>query len=115
MVSHTGSSLSAVYQPKPAAGPRPFASYCDAIAGSVPYELPAGGVSRAGNVVGRLAVTTDPPAATVVFANCGITRLTGSVSVSLPSSTSDRMAVLVIALVCVAMREVGAGLFPPAA
>ena len=62
-------------------------------------------VSRSRIVIGRFAGTTDPPVATVVFANCGIRRLTGSLIVSLPSSTSDRMAVLVMAFVCEAMRK----------
>ena len=37
IVSQTGSLLSAVYQPNPAAGPRPFFSYNDATDALVPY------------------------------------------------------------------------------
>src|SRR5678815_1668771 len=41
IVEHTGSSLSAVYHPHPAAGPSPFSRYRVASAESVPYEIPA--------------------------------------------------------------------------
>ena len=34
--SQIGSLLSAVYHPKPAAGPRPFCSYCELTDASVP-------------------------------------------------------------------------------
>ena len=62
-------------------------------------------------VIGRFAGTIGAtPAsvrtATVVFANAGMKRLTGSLRPSLPSSTSDRIATLVIALVCDAMRKI---------
>ena len=56
-MSQTGSLLSAVYQPKPAAGPRPFASYIGATWRSVPYEMPAVCVRRSRMVIGRRAGT----------------------------------------------------------
>ena len=82
-MSQTGSSLSAVYQPKPAAGPSPLASYSAATSGRVPYEMPAVCVSRSRIVIGRLAGTMRHAAAsrsstaTVVFANVGMKSPTG--------------------------------------
>ena len=43
---------------------------------------------------------------TVVFANAGMKRLAGSFSPILPSSTSDKIATLVIAFVCEAIRKI---------
>ena len=95
----------------PGPSPRTSAATC----GCVPYEMPAVCVSRSRIVIWRLAgtVSTPPPSfatGTVVFANAGMKRLTGSVSAELalpPCST--RTAALVIALVCDAMRKIVSG------
>jgi hypothetical protein len=83
----------------------------------VPYEMPAVCVRRSRTVIGRLAGTNDTPVpmsgpgpgslrvATVVLANVGTNRLTGSFKPTFPSSTSMRIAALVIAFVCDAMRK----------
>ena len=109
-MSQIGSSLSAVYHPKPAAGPSPFGSYNAATEGFVPYEIPAVCVSRSRIVICRFAgtiVPSDPfSVATVVFANAGMERPAGSFRPIFPSSISERIATLVSALVCEAMRKI---------
>ena len=119
IVSQIGSFLSAVYQPNPAAGPNPFSSYIVATELSVPYEMPAVCVSRSRMVICRFAGTMVTPVslrtATLVEANAGMKRLTGSLMLIFPSSTSDRIATLVIAFVCEAMRKIVFGvIFRPA-
>ena len=70
-------------------------------------------VSRSWIVIGRRAATTVRPLsaldATVVCANAGMNRLTGSLNAILPSSTRMRIAVLVIAFDCDAMRKIASG------
>ena len=67
-------------------------------------------VSRSAIVIARRAGTGDAPVApftaTVVFANAGMNRLTGMLGVRRPSSIRARMAALVSALVCEAMRKI---------
>ena len=67
-------------------------------------------VSRSAIVIARRAGIVEAPAspftATVVFANAGMNRLTGMFGVSRPSSIRARMAALVSALVCEAMRKI---------
>jgi len=76
---------------------------------SVPYEMPAVWVSRSLIVMERVAGLTTRPVslfvATVVCAKAGMKRLTGSPSAIFPSSTSDRIATVVMAFVCDAMRN----------
>ena len=61
-------------------------------------------------MISRLAGTIDTPAslfiATVVLANDGMKRLTGSVNPIVPSSTRVSTATLVIAFDCEAMRKI---------
>ena len=110
MVTQVSSSLSAVYHPSPAAGPSPSASYWEETRGSMPYEIPAVCVSRSAIVIARRAATADagdsPLTTTVVLPNAGMKRLTGMFGVSRPSSISARMATLVSAFVCEAMRKI---------
>ena len=76
----------------------------------MPYEMPAVCVSRSAIVIARRAGTVEAPAspftATVVFANVGMNRLTGMFGVRRPSSIRARIAALVSALVCEAMRKI---------
>jgi hypothetical protein len=67
----------------------------------VPYEIPAVCVSRSWMVMARLAGTMRPSAsATIVFLKVAMKLPTGSEMPILPSSTSIRIAALVIAFVC---------------
>ena len=79
----------------------------------MPYEMPAVCVSRSRMVIARLAATTErlvsTRTATVVWAKSGMNLLTGSLSETFPSSTSDMMATLVSAFVCDAIRKIASG------
>ena len=77
---------------------------------SVPYEMPAVWVSRSRIVMARRAGTVAIPVSiltvTVVLANPGMNSPTGVVSDRRPSSISDRIATLVSAFDCDAMRKI---------
>ena len=59
-----------------------------------------------GRRAGTISRPFSPVVATVVLANSGMKRLTGSESVSLPSSSRMRAATLVMAFDCDAMRKI---------
>ena len=110
-MSQIGSSLSAVYQPQPAAGPSPLRFV-------LRRDRRLGAVRDAGGVRQQIADRDRPPRRHLVD-DAALVRApppsswrtrdvaaAGSLSASLPSSMSDRMATLVIALVCDAMRKI---------
>ena len=69
--------------------------------------MPAVWVSRSRIVIARFAGTAGPPGVvTVVLANPGMKRPAGSLRPICPSSINDRIATLVNAFVCDAMRKI---------
>ena len=72
--------------------------------------MPAVCVSKSAIVIARRAGTVDAPISsftmTVVLAYAGMNRLTGMFGVRRPSSISARIAALVSAFVCDAMRKI---------